>query len=77
MASSSPPILQKEKTTQSQSYWVDEKVVHAKTGISLSTLRKHRHLMKGIPYTKVGRSVRYYLADVMAFMEANKILPFQ
>ncbi len=43
------------------------------TKLSLSTLRNDRFHGKGIPYIKIGRSVRYSLQDVTNFMEALKI----
>ena len=43
------------------------------TRMSLSTLRNDRFRGKGIPYVKIGRSVRYNLADVIEFMESRKI----
>lgn len=55
--------------------WLSEREVALMTGISLSTLRKHRHLMKGIRYSKVGRSVRYEEADVVNFMRSKRIEP--
>lgn len=53
--------------------YVDERTAAAITGFALATLRNHRSLRKGIPYRKVGRTVRYLVADVIAFMEAGKI----
>ncbi|MBQ3060436.1 MAG: helix-turn-helix domain-containing protein [Desulfovibrio sp.] len=43
------------------------------TGISLSTLRKYRLWGKGPTYSKIGRSVRYALADVLEYMESRRI----
>ncbi len=43
------------------------------TKLSLSTLRNDRFIGKGIPYIKIGRSVRYSLQDVTNFMEALKV----
>jgi hypothetical protein len=54
-----------------------EKEVSQITGRALSTLRNERCAGKGIPYSKVGRSVRYLLADVYAHMESCKIQPRQ
>jgi len=54
--------------------YMTEDEVSNLTRISLSDLRNKRHLGKGIPYIKVGRSVRYDLADVIAYMEARKVL---
>ncbi len=40
---------------------------------ALPTLRNDRHLGKGVPYTKIGRSVRYSITDVIDFMESRKV----
>lgn len=58
-----------------QPRWLNEKQVAELTGISLSTLRKHRFFSEGLPYYKVGRSVRYKHSDVISFMEARRIEP--
>lgn len=55
--------------------WLTERQVNELTTLSLSTLRSHRFYGKGIPYSKIGRSVRYSLADVIAFMESKRISP--
>ena len=52
--------------------WLTEVEVSLLTKLSLSTLRAHRFYRKGMPYSKVGRSVRYSLADVAAFMESRR-----
>ena len=43
------------------------------TGRALSTLRNERFCRRGIPYVKVGRSVRYSLEDVIRHMESHRI----
>ena len=53
--------------------WIDEKPVTEITGLSISTLQKDRFYRRGIPYSKIGKSCRYRLADVEAFMEAHRI----
>lgn len=53
--------------------WLKENDVAAMTGISLSTLRKHRLRLTGIPFSKLGRSVRYALTDVIRFMDAHRV----
>ncbi|MBE6442107.1 MAG: helix-turn-helix domain-containing protein [Desulfovibrio desulfuricans] len=55
--------------------WLSETEVSEITGISLSTLRKHRLSNIGIPYYKIGRSVRYKIADVLCFMETKRVAP--
>jgi hypothetical protein len=56
-----------------ETQYVDEKLVSKILGRALSTLRNDRHRGRGIPYIKVGRSVRYDMRDVVKFMEAHKI----
>ena len=58
---------------QQSKIYVDEREVSRRTGRALSTLRNDRHQGRGIPYCKVGRSVRYSLEDVINFMESKKI----
>jgi len=53
--------------------YVTEREVSKITSRALPTLRNDRHLGKGIPYVKVGRSVRYSLTDIIEFMEGKKI----
>ncbi len=45
------------------------------TNRQLQSLANDRHLGKGIPYYKVGRSVRYKLSDVLIFMEQHRVEP--
>ena len=40
----------------------------------LSTLRNDRHLRRGLPYVKDGKSIRYNLNDVVSYMEQRKIV---
>lgn len=55
--------------------YVGEKKVAEILEQSVQTLRNDRHLNRGIPYTKKGRSVRYALDDVIQYMEENKVHP--
>lgn len=45
------------------------------TGIAAQTLANSRHRRKGIPYSKVGASIRYSLADVIRYMNSRRIDP--
>lgn len=56
-----------------QNQWLTEAEVSYQTHISLSTLRAHRFQGRGIPYSKVGRSVRYSQSDVCDFMESCRV----
>ena len=55
--------------------YITEKQVAEITSFGLQTLRNDRHLRRGLPYIKKGRSVRYALADVIEFMEKHRIRP--
>jgi phage terminase Nu1 subunit (DNA packaging protein) len=57
--------------------YVTEVQVAEITGRALSTLRNERFCRRGIPYVKIGRSVRYNLQDVIRYMESNKITTSQ
>jgi predicted DNA-binding transcriptional regulator AlpA len=53
--------------------WLTEKQVALLTSLSVSTLRNHRQRRMGIPYVKLGRSVRYALRAVEEYMNAHAI----
>lgn len=53
--------------------YLTEREVSQITRRALSTLRNERAAGRGIPYCKVGRSVRYSLADVIRYMEERKV----
>ncbi len=55
--------------------YLDEVEVARITGRKIQSLRNDRFKGKGMPYVKLGRSVRYSLSDVVAYMEARKIRP--
>lgn len=53
--------------------YLTEIEVSRMTRIAVQTLRNNRFRRRGIPYRKVGRSIRYRLDEVVDFMEARKI----
>ncbi len=53
--------------------WLNEQEVSEITGIAVQTLRNWRFERKGPPYCKIGRMVRYPVADLTHFMEENTI----
>ena len=53
--------------------YINERQVSEMTGIALSSLRNQRFQGVGIPYSKIRRSVRYSLVDVINYMEGRKI----
>lgn len=64
-------VLNVSKNVQSE--YLNEKQVADITGISLSKLRNDRFFRRGMPYHKVGKSVRYSYNDIKQFMENCKI----
>jgi len=59
---------------KSQRY-ITEQEVSALTGRAVQTLRNDRHKGCGFPYRKIGKSVRYYLPEILAIMESHRIEP--
>lgn len=57
-----------------KSQYVCEQVAHEITTLSLAKLRKDRAVGKGIPYVKIGRSVRYFLPDIYQYMNSRRIV---
>lgn len=53
--------------------YLTEEEVSKMTRRAVSTLRNERVKGVGIPFYKVGRSVRYAHGDVFAFMSARKV----
>lgn len=55
--------------------WINEKPVAEILDMSVQTLRNWRFRGEGPPYSKLNRSVRYKLQDVLNFMESKKVVP--
>lgn len=49
------------------------KDVAALIGSTENALAQDRYLNRGVPYTRVGRRVRYLRADVLKFLAENRI----
>jgi hypothetical protein len=47
--------------------------VAAVIGTSEAALSQERYQHKGIPYTKIGRRVRYLRSDVIEFLATNRV----
>ncbi len=52
-----------------------EKEISAKFGISLGKLRNDRQNRQGMPYLKMGKTVRYDPADCAAYLKACRVDP--
>ncbi len=55
--------------------WLTENDVSRITARAKQTLRNDRTKRQGIPYSKIGRSIRYRLDDVVSFMESKRVVP--
>ena len=53
--------------------WVNTEAAARHCGMAASTFEKLRVYGSGCPYSKMGRSVRYRLSDLDAWMEARVI----
>jgi hypothetical protein len=54
---------------------VDEREAARLTGRAIQSLRNDRHMGRGIPYCKLGRSVRYLLTDIQDYLINNRVDP--
>lgn len=54
---------------------LNEKQAAALLGLSLSTLQQRRFKGQQPPYLKIGKSVRYDLADLITFAESCRVKP--
>jgi predicted DNA-binding transcriptional regulator AlpA len=54
---------------------VDERQASKLLGVAVQTLRNWRHLRRGPAYVKMGRSVRYQVKDLEAYLQRKKIDP--
>jgi len=64
-------IKQLEKLRKGE--FVTEEAAAEIIGLSVSTLRLNRFKKIGIPYYKMGRSVRYSIKDIHEFIKAHKV----
>lgn len=54
---------------------VDEYRAAEIVGKKVQTLRNYRHIRKGPPYIKTGRSVRYIVPDLLDYITKHRIDP--
>ena len=60
---------------QSTRYVVDEKQAASYVNLSVKTLQARRAAHKAPAFLKIGRSVRYRMADLDAFLAAHRVDP--
>jgi len=54
--------------------YIDEKEASRLCGIPVPTLRNHRYRKIGIPFYKMGRSIRYKRIEVLDFVEGSRVI---
>ncbi len=52
--------------------YLTEKQVSRLTSTPLRTLRNNRYLRKGLPFYKIGGSVKYSVKDIEEYMQSHK-----
>jgi hypothetical protein len=62
-----------QKVMEQDDRWVSEKELAPLIGRGMSTIRKDRMFGRGVPFVKIGGSIRYRLSDVVKFMEAHTL----
>jgi len=60
-------------SSPTEKLYFNEKEVVAITGLGLGRLRNDRFHGKGLPYCKIGKSVRYSINDITEYMESHKV----
>lgn len=60
-------------TAPIQKEWINPNEVHKQYGFSVSTLAKWRMDNKYLPFSKIGKYIKYKRADIEAFLNSNMI----
>lgn len=66
--------LKQDGTTTTQKDWINPNEVNADYGFSVSTLAKWRMQNKFLPFSKIGKYIKYKRADIEAFLNSNVIV---
>ena len=66
-------LLQEETVFMDRNYWISGKEAAQLLGLNRQTLANWRHLRRGPIYSKLGRSVRYRISDLVSFAESKRI----
>lgn len=57
-----------------QKEWINPKEVFSEYGFSISTLAKWRMDNLNLPYSKMGKYIKYKRSDIEAFLNASRIM---
>lgn len=66
--------LKQDGTTTIQKDWLNPNEVNQEFGFSVSTLAKWRMQNKFLPFSKIGKYIKYKRADIEAFLNSNVIV---
>ena len=53
--------------------WLNPREVNQEFGFSTSSLAKFRMKNINLPFSKIGKYIRYKRSDIEAFLESNKV----
>jgi len=53
--------------------WLNPREVNKEFGFSISTLAKWRMKNLNIPFSKMGKYIKYKRSDIESFLESNKV----
>ena len=56
-----------------QKEWLDPREARTEFGFSTSTLSKWRMKNLNLPFSKMGKYIRYKRSDIEKFLESNKV----
>lgn len=73
METSTQNELRESITQPIKKEWLNPKEVNSDYGISVSTLAKWRMDNKYLPFSKVGKYIKYKRADIEAFLNDNLV----
>ena len=60
-------------TMKTEQILVNEHKAAKRTDQAVQTLRNDRHNRRGLPYVKLGRSVRYAVVDIDSYIKSHRI----
>jgi predicted DNA-binding transcriptional regulator AlpA len=62
-----------EQNKKSQKEWLNPKEVSKEFGFSTSTIAKWRMDKINLPFSKIGKYIRYKRDDIIEFIESGKV----
>lgn len=61
------------ETSSMKKGWINPKEVYTEYGVSISTLAKWRMKNIHLPYSKIGKYIKYKRSDIEAFLNDNLV----